>query len=235
MIHKKIAFLLDFDGPLFRNDLVRDHLKRIYNISDEQWENYYSLAKKGDDYVNYSAIFESIAKNCTISEERIWKQVDRAVREPGFISGNSRGIVEHLKQNGDVFVITQGHDTYQKIKLAAFGIDTILQPDRIDVIEGSKIEHLIEKVGDLKAKGYEHIYQFDDRIRPLLQVQNEYPDYVTAVRIKTGKYRSEPDPTDVAHRDWITAPTMDGARTILLQKNIISPEGSLLYSARMRR
>ncbi len=239
MQRKKYAFLLDFDGTFFRTDLIKDHLIRVLNISEHQWDRLYSEARDDRNYVDFARVIRSLATTCRIDENRLWALLDKTVQEPVFFPTEAKEAMTQFKYMGHTEIITQGEKRTQTIKLNAAGVPALFNPEDMHIIEGDKVSFLKQRVETLVREGYSDIFQIDDRSTPLREVQAAYPEQVIPVRIRGGKYGREPNFAEgsldaVLQSRWIDIPTIAHAHQKIKELGVGSSEGCV-SSDRMRR
>ena len=246
MINKKYAFLLDFDGPLFNNDKVKDALMEYTSCTKEQWREIYEASRRGKSYVDYGAIITSLARETKQKEGSIWQYLYIKMQDNIFCSPENIQSLNDLSKLGTIELITQGHMPFQWLKLTASGIQSLIEKENkenrkahvIKVIPEDKKTHLRARVRGLIEDGYT-VVQFDDREGPLASLQKfsgeqGITEQFYQIRIRTGKYRVENNPIDHIWREF---PSMTEA-TQYLKINLLpslSSEGGLPASGRMRR
>jgi len=235
------AFLLDFDGVIFPNDLVAQHLIQTLNLTESVWSESYEAAKNGSHYVDYDKIIAHIAKSQRIEEDHMWRILDKMIREPVFSQYAAQDAIRCFKQMGHVEMVTQGAKRYQNAKLEASEMITLLGKENIRVINEDKKNLLEQRALKLIEQGHKHIFLIDDRPGILSIVQQSFPENIIAIRIQTGKYASELDPENSYlkspdMRSWITVPSIIKARGVVEAIHSGSPEGVVAsISGRMRR
>ncbi len=239
-MNNSTAFLLDFDGPFFNNDLIQTRLMRILNISKTFWDAEYKAARVGENYVNYGQIVGKIAHEVQIPEEHLWNILSQMMKDTVFFTQEARDALLFFKKCGHVEIITQGNKRFQKAKIEATGVTSILSPNDIYVIEEDKRPYLIQRASELLGTGYSSIIQIDDRVGPLVAVQDVFSEHVMAVRVSMGKYRDiDSSPKEVRSPEsgrhlWLTTNTIQDARQLLGSLYFPHIEGSV-RSDRMRK
>jgi len=254
MTDKKIAILLDFDGPLFNNDLVKKEICLRFNLTEEQWNTAYNHSKKGKLYVDYGNIFKELAEITRISpnhdtEQDLWSMFyDSVLTSSNLKSPENQQALKELLKLGRVELITQGHKEYQWLKLLRSETQNIIiqanenqldgnPPHSIEVIPEDKIGFLKQRLEVLNKEEYE-VIQIDDRVEPLIEVKKFANESgitnLHQIRIFTGKYTKDKSPEGCG---WPDMPNLSSAvrhieQTILNNRGI---EGGHSMSDRMRR
>jgi len=246
MIGKKIAFLLDFDGPLFDNDAVKSAIMRDFGLSESMWSEIYNSAKQGSSYVDYGKIITDISLYLHLSEKDIWLYLLSETKNVHYCSNETKDALLDLAALGRIELITQGHTDYQGIKVEASGVRSILNQSKINsisIVPKEKTKFLTRRLITLKKKGYT-VVQIDDRVGPLYRVnqfaaENGLSDDFYQIRIRTGKHSRENAQTDVFSINsfpWTEFSSLSEARFFLKKQltPIRSHEGAM-YPAAMKK
>jgi hypothetical protein len=217
---QKIAFLLDFDGPLFNNDEVKTRLLQLYNISESEWNDVYNASRRGVLYVDYGKIISILSEQSTANKEMIWEYLSKVMKREEFCSKENRQALVEFAQMGHIELVTQGEEEYQWKKLLASGVQDIIDQENaskgegplkhsIRVIEENKSVHLRARLKGLWEDKYT-VIQIDDRVDPLLDLQQFAEqqgisrDMFQQYRIKTGKYGEIKSPSECSWQDFST-------------------------------
>lgn len=226
---KKIAFLLDFDGPFFNTELVEVEIKKYFGISDTQWQEAYKEASIGNTFVNIGFLVDQLAKEKQKDSTLFWDKLSKTMKKERFCSQESREVLIQLARIGHVELVTQGDRDFQQRKLDSSGVEQILVkaneqivdgkiPHTVKIITEDKATHLSARVKGLIEDGYT-VIQIDDRVDPLMKVKafaesQGIAEQLFQIRIPVGKYARVPNPRDSIWRDCISM--KDAARYINL-------------------
>ncbi len=252
---KKIAILLDFDGPLFNNDEVKTRLSQLYHISEIEWSEIYESSRKGKLYVDYGRIIAILSKRRHIREEEMFNMLFDSVlkdtsatshSDSDLCSQENRKALSELLKIGKVELITQGHEIYQWLKIIRSEAYIILEKankelhngaplHEIKVIPENKIDFLKERLLSLSNEGYS-VIQLDDRVEPLQELRQFANDLAipnfAQIRVCTGKYAKEKSPEGCR---WVDTSSISAATNYIKEDLITYLNIERAYSVRMRR
>jgi len=220
MIGKKIAFLLDFDGPFFNNDLVKGEILSFLGMREDQWTKAYKQASDNGRYTDYNKIISILAEQSTANKEMIWEHLSTVMTREEFCSKENRQALVEFARMGHIELITQGEEEYQWKKLLTSGVQDIIEKENVGkegvplkhsirVIEANKSVYLRARLKGLWEDGYT-VIQIDDRVDPLLDLQRYAEqqgisrDMFQQYRIKTGKYGKIRSPSECFWQDFST-------------------------------
>lgn len=227
MDKRKLAILLDFDGPLFDNDMVKGEILSFLGMSEVQWKEAYEKSSKNGKYTSYGTIISLLIKQSTANEGMLWEYLYNVMKAERFCSSKNRNEIRKLANMGRVEVITQGDNDYQWLKLIASTVNDIINSENssspegnrhsVTVIEENKNGYLLSRAGNLIKDGY-NIIIIDDRPQPINEVWTRYPHHVIPIRIRTGKYSTENAPVDILPKNayhWTEFSTLSEASRYL--------------------
>lgn len=217
---QKIAFLLDFDGPFFNNDLVKGEILSFLGMREDQWKKAYKQSSDNGKYTDYKKIISILSEQSTANKEMIWEYLSKVMKREEFCSKENRQALVEFAQMGHIELVTQGEEEYQWKKLLASGVQDIIDQENaskgegplkhsIRVIEENKSVHLRARLKGLWEDEYT-VIQIDDRVDPLLDLQQFAEqqgisrDMFQQYRIKTGKYGEIKSPSECSWQDFST-------------------------------
>ena len=247
---QKYAFLLDLDGPFFDNDLVQVAMMNIFKCTPEQWNSAYEKSRKGTSYVDYGNIILLLSRKIGIQTGAMWDILYEIMKEEQFFPQKNKEALTQLLRLGHCELVTQGYIPFQDLKLSASGTKTLFEsankqkgeghhPHSIKITPHDKSLHLRARLKGLVEEGYTHVFQFDDRVGPLSDLQKFAEQqglggHLYQARIHTGKHGKVPNPD---YHLWMefssTWEALQHLRLDLLPRT--TPEGAHIQSARMRR
>lgn len=221
MNKRKIAFLLDFDGPFFNSELLEAKTMQFFGISKGDWHKVYKSISQNSRYVDIGEVFAVLSQQMGYPETAIWDYLLKNTQPDEFCSKENRDTLIHLAHIGHIELITQGNTKLQKLKLETSGVQTLLDNDpqhTIKIIPHEKITHLKARLQGLVEDGYV-VIQMDDRVEPLsvlhkFALVENMSHSLYQYRIHTGKYTEVKNPYSHTWKDF---PSMSMAtRDIIL-------------------
>jgi len=248
MIGKKIAFLLDFDGPFFNNDLVKGEILSFLGMREDQWKKAYQKSSEKGKYTSYGQIISLLTEQSTANEALLWEHLYNIMKGEQFCTSENKKAMRDLASMGHVEVITQGDEVYQWLKLITSTINDIINTENskrpegdkhtVRVVEENKNIHLRARLKGLWEDGYT-VIQIDDRAGPLLDLQefakqqNIWHGEFFQYRINVGKYAEVPSPKGHNWQDMDSiSEAVRDIRTRIIPQH---PEGGCVQSIRMKR
>jgi len=186
-------FLFDVDNTLLDNDRVTADLRRFLEreVGKERSDCYWKIFEKlrtelgYADYLGalqrYRAEYPYDSHLLTVSTYLInYPFANR-------LFPNSLDVLEQCRQWGQVVILTDGDVVFQPRKIERSGL--------FEAVDGNILiyVHKEQELADLERRyPADHYFLFDDKLRILAAIKEQWKDHITTVFVRQGHYASDP-------------------------------------------
>jgi hypothetical protein len=194
---RKIAFLEDFDGPIFDSELIVDAVVSFLNVPKEEWDVAYKEAKNEGTFVDIGIVFSILSNSRNINVEKVWDFLETELRDAKYCPEANKIALKSLLKLGHMELITQGNRRLQELKLKSSGVGDLISEanseNTINVIETDKAGYLNERLEKL-IKDEFVVIQIDDRDEPIRSLKEHAQtlhiesDRFVQYHLNVGKY-----------------------------------------------
>ena len=220
MSGQRLVFLFDVDNTLVDNDRVTAALKRFLTteIGEERTEHYWRIFEELRSqlgYADYLGALQEYRRQLPY-DSHVLSLSNFLIDYPfaNRLFPGSLDVIEKFKTVGTVVILTDGDAVFQPRKILRSGLGEAVDNKFLVYIRKE------QELSDIERRyPADHYFLFDDKLRILTAIKEEWRDRVTTVFVKQGHYAldveaiSKYPPADV-EVDSISE-LLDGTRTLM--------------------
>jgi hypothetical protein len=189
MMNQDVVFLLDVDNTLLDADRVAVDLGRYLEkeIGHGRQQRYWNLFKQLRDELGYADYLGALQRyRIEYSNDPHVLMVSRFLLNYPFsncLFPNALTVVDHVKQRGQVVLVSDGDAVFQPHKIERAGL--------FDAVDGHVLiyVHKEQELDDIEERyPAEHYVLIDDKLRILSAAKNAWGPRVTTVFSQQGHY-----------------------------------------------
>jgi FMN phosphatase YigB (HAD superfamily) len=216
----RYVFLFDVDNTLLDNDRVTAALKRFLTneVGDERTERYWKIFEELRNSLGYADYLGSLQeyRRQFPYDSHVLSLSNFLINYPfaNRLFPGSLDVIERLQHYGQVVILTDGDAVFQPRKIERSGLGEAVDNNILIYI------HKEQELADIERRyPAEHYFLFDDKLRILNGIKEQWTDRVTTVFVKQGHYALDAEaiakfpPADVEVN--CISDLLDGARTLL--------------------
>jgi phosphoserine phosphatase len=183
------VFLFDVDNTLLDNDRVTAALKRFLTkeVGDERTERYWKIFEDLRNTLGYADYLGSLQEyRCLFPyDSHVLSLSNFLINYPfaNRLFPGSLDVIEKFQQNGQVVILTDGDAVFQPRKIERSGLGEAVDNNILIYI------HKEQELADIERRyPADHYYLFDDKVRILSAIKEQWRERVTTVFVKQGHY-----------------------------------------------
>ena len=220
MAELRSVFLFDVDNTLLDNDRVTAALKQFLTkeVGQDRTGHYWKIFEELRTELGYADYLGSLQEY-----RRQFPYDSHVLALSNFLIDypfanrlfpGSLDVIENFRQYGQVVILTDGDAVFQPRKIKCSGLGEAVENNILIYV------HKEQELADIERRyPAEHYYLFDDKIRILAAIKEQWQDRVTTVFVKQGHYaldtqevsKYRPADVEVEH----ISDLLDGTRTLL--------------------
>jgi FMN phosphatase YigB (HAD superfamily) len=194
MVNQDVVFLLDVDNTLFDADRVTVDLGRYLEkeVGTGRQQRYWNHFKQLRDEVGYADYLGAMQRyRIEYSHDPHILKASRFLLNYPFSSclfPNAVTVLDHLKQRGQVVLVSDGDAVFQPHKIERAGL--------LDAVDGHLLiyVHKEQELDDIEKRyPAEHYVLIDDKLRILAAAKDAWGLRVTTVFSQQGHYAQGPN------------------------------------------
>jgi hypothetical protein len=186
---KKIVFLFDVDNTLLDNDRVTAALKQFLTreVGDERTARYWKIFEELRNdlgYADYLGALQEYRRQFPYDSHLLLLSnflIDYPFANRLF--PGSLDAIEKFRKHGTVVILTDGDAVFQPRKIERSGLGEAVENNILIYI------HKENELADVERRyPADHYFLFDDKLRILSAIKEQWRDRVTTVFVKQGHY-----------------------------------------------
>lgn len=189
MSGQRLVFLFDVDNTLVDNDRVTAALKRFLTteIGEERTEHYWRIFEELRSqlgYADYLGALQEYRRQLPY-DSHVLSLSNFLIDYPfaNRLFPGSLDVIEKFKTVGTVVILTDGDAVFQPRKILRSGLGEAVDNKFLVYI------HKEQELSDIERRyPADHYFLFDDKLRILTAIKEEWRDRVTTVFVKQGHY-----------------------------------------------
>ena len=189
MSDQRLVFLFDVDNTLVDNDRVTAALKRFLTteIGEERTEHYWRIFEELRSqlgYADYLGALQEYRRQLPY-DSHVLSLSNFLIDYPfaNRLFPGSLDVIEKFKTVGTVVILTDGDAVFQPRKILRSGLGEAVDNKFLVYI------HKEQELSDIERRyPADHYFLFDDKLRILTAIKEEWRDRVTTVFVKQGHY-----------------------------------------------
>ena len=188
------VFLFDVDNTLLDNDRVTAALKTFLTkeVGDERTARYWKIFEELRHELGYADYLGALQEyRCQFPYDSHVLALSNFLIDYPFANRlfpGSLDVIEKLQQSGPVVILTDGDAVFQPRKIARSGLGEAVGNNILIYI------HKERELADIERRyPVEHYFLFDDKIRILAAIKDQWSERVTTVFVKQGHYALDTD------------------------------------------
>ena len=188
------VFLFDVDNTLLDNDRVTAALKTFLTkeVGDERTARYWKIFEELRHELGYADYLGALQEyRCQFPYDSHVLTLSNFLIDYPFANRlfpASLDVIEKLQQSGPVVILTDGDAVFQPRKIARSGLGEAVGNNILIYI------HKERELADIERRyPVEHYFLFDDKIRILAAIKDQWSERVTTVFVKQGHYAEDTD------------------------------------------
>lgn len=187
------VFLFDVDNTLLDNDRVTAAVRRflIAEVGQERADRYWRLFEELRTELGYADYLGALQRYRADYpyESHVLSVSNFLINYPfaNRLFPRSLDVLEHYKKQGPVVILTDGDAVFQPRKVERSGIMEIVENKVLIYVHKDEELHDVERRYPAK-----HYVLFDDKLRILSAVKEQWQDRVTTVFVRQGHYAFDP-------------------------------------------
>lgn len=189
MAKMKQVFLFDVDNTLLDNDRVTAALKQFLKneVGDERTERYWKIFEELRTELGYADYLGSLQeyRRQFPYESHVLALSNFLIDYPfaNRLFPGSLDVIDKFKPHGTVVILTDGDAVFQPRKIKCSGLGEAVENNILIYV------HKEHELADIERRyPADHYYLFDDKIRILAAIKEQWHDRVTTVFVKQGHY-----------------------------------------------
>jgi len=188
-VKNKVVFLFDVDNTLLDNDRVTAALKRFLTneVGSERTERYWMIfedLRRELGYADYLGGLQEYRRQFPY-DSHLLTVSNFLINYPfaNRLYPGSLDVLERLREFGTVVILTDGDAVFQPRKIERSGLGDAVDDNILIYV------HKERELADIERRyPSEHYFLFDDKIRILTAIKQEWQDRVTTVFVRQGHY-----------------------------------------------
>lgn len=186
------VFLFDVDNTLLDNDRVTAAVRRflIAEVGQERADRYWRLFEELRTELGYADYLGALQRYRADYpyESHVLSVSNFLINYPfaNRLFPRSLDVLEHYKKQGPVVILTDGDAVFQPRKVERSGIMEIVENKVLIYVHKDEELHDVERRYPAK-----HYVLFDDKLRILSAVKEQWQDRVTTVFVRQGHYATD--------------------------------------------
>ena len=189
MKEQRPVFLFDVDNTLLDNDRVTEALKRFLTkeVGEERTEHYWAIFEKLRSqlgYADYLGALQEYRRQLPYDSHVLWLSnflIDYPFANRLF--PGSLDVIDKFKAAGTVVILTDGDAVFQPRKIQRSGLGEAVDNKFLVYI------HKEDELADIERRyPSDHYFLFDDKLRILTAIKEQWRERVTTVFVKQGHY-----------------------------------------------
>jgi FMN phosphatase YigB (HAD superfamily) len=183
------VFLFDVDNTLLDNDRVTAALKRflIEEVGEERTERYWKIFEELRSSLGYADYLGSLQeyRRQFPYDSHVLSLSNFLIDYPfaNRLFPGSLDVIEKLRQHGEVVILTDGDAVFQPRKIERSGLGEAVDNNILIYV------HKEHELADIERRyPAEHYYLFDDKLRILSAIKEQWQERVSTVFVKQGHY-----------------------------------------------
>jgi len=217
---RQSVFLFDVDNTLLDNDRVTAALRRFLTkeIGEERTERYWKIFEELRSELGYADYLGALQKyrQQFPYDSHVLALSNFLIDYPfaNRLFPGSLDVIEKFKQHGQVVILTDGDAVFQPRKIERSGLCEAVEDNILIYV------HKERELADVERRyPAEHYFLFDDKIRILAAIKEQWRERVTTVFVKQGHYAMDSEsvskyPAADVEVSCISD-LLDGVRTLL--------------------
>jgi FMN phosphatase YigB (HAD superfamily) len=185
----RAVFLFDVDNTLLDNDRVSAALRKFLNeeVGAERTERYWGFFEELRSelgYADYLGALQAYRKQFPY-DSHVLSLSNFLIDYPfaNRLFPGSLDVIEKFQQHGTVVILTDGDAVFQPRKIERSGLGESVDQNILIYV------HKERELADIERRyPAEHYFLFDDKIRILAAIKEQWQDRVTTVFVKQGHY-----------------------------------------------
>ena len=220
MTESRSVFLFDVDNTLLDNDRVTAALKQFLTkeVGERRTEHYWNIFEDLRNELGYADYLGSLQEY-----RRQFPYDSHVLALSNFLIDypfanrllpGSLDVIDKYKCHGRVVILTDGDAVFQPRKIQRSGLGEAVENNILIYV------HKEQELTDIERRyPADHYFLFDDKLRILTAIKNQWRDRVTTVFVKQGHYALDANvvsqyPSADVEVNCISD-LLDGARTLL--------------------
>ena len=188
------VFLFDVDNTLLDNDRVTAALKTFLTkeVGVERTARYWKIFEELRHELGYADYLGALQEyRCQFPYDSHVLALSNFLIDYPFANRlfpASLDVIEKLQQSGPVVILTDGDAVFQPRKIARSGLGEAVGNNILIYI------HKERELADIERRyPAEHYFLFDDKIRILAAIKDQWSERATTVFVKQGHYAEDTD------------------------------------------
>jgi len=193
-VFNRSVFLFDVDNTLLDNDRVTAALKNFLTeeVGEERTGRYWNIFEELRGTLGYADYLGSLQEY-----RRQFPYDSHVLALSNFLIDypfanrlfpGSLDVIDKLKSDGTVVILTDGDAVFQPRKIQRSGLGEAVDNNILIYV------HKEKELADIERRyPADHYYLFDDKIRILSAIKEQWLDRVTTVFVKQGHYAMDSD------------------------------------------
>lgn len=187
--NKKVVFLFDVDNTLLDNDRVTAALKRFLTkeVGDERTGRYWRIFEELRNDVGYADYLGSLQeyRRQFPYDSHLLSLSNFLIDYPfaNRLFPGSLDVIAKFQKHGTVVILTDGDAVFQPRKIERSGICEAVDDNVLIYIHKE-----LELVDVERRYPADHYFLFDDKLRILSAIKDQWRERVTTVFVKQGHY-----------------------------------------------
>ena len=187
--HSHAVFLFDVDNTLLDNDRVSSALRGFLTkeVGEERTERYWNIFEELRDrlgYADYLGALQEYRKQFPYDSHLL--ALSNFLIDYPFANRlfpGSLDVIDKFQQYGPVVILTDGDAVFQPRKIERSGLSEAVKDNILIYI------HKERELADIERRyPAEHYFLFDDKIRILTAIKDQWRTRVTTVFVRQGHY-----------------------------------------------
>lgn len=183
------VFLFDVDNTLLDNDRVTAALRRflLSEVGEERTERYWKIFEEQRTELGYADYLGALQRyRVQFPYDSHLLSLSNFLIDYPFANRlfpGSLDVIEKFQQYGPVVILTDGDAVFQPRKIERSGLGEAVGNNILIYIHKEK-----ELVDIERRYPAEHYFVFDDKVRILAAIKDQWQEHVTTVFVKQGHY-----------------------------------------------
>lgn len=189
-----LVFLLDVDNTLLDNDRLKQdvaaELDRVLGpVKAATFWSTYESVRSEKDYVDYPTTLRrvEVVLNDPVLSQKMYAVLD-SIDFVGYLYSGVMEVLRHLKELGQVVILSDGDQVFQRKKIEASGLAAAVDDNVLIYVH--KEQELTKVFGAYPAA---HYVAVDDKPRIIAALEQDCPDKFTTILVVQGKYARDDD------------------------------------------
>ena len=191
--NKKVVFLFDVDNTLLDNDRVTAALKRFLTkeVGEARTGRYWKIFEELRNDLGYADYLGSLQeyRRQFPYDSHLLSLSNFLINYPfaNRLFPGSLDVIEKFQKHGTVVILTDGDAVFQPRKIERSGICEAVENNILIYIHKE-----LELVDVERRYPAAHYFLFDDKLRILSAIKDQWRERVTTVFVKQGHYAADP-------------------------------------------